>query len=76
MNREPIGHAGDQLKLLAANQVRRPIDGEGGTPQVHGIVQLQLHIVPIHPVDRCIDLQSVVEQFALEANFVVDEVVR
>ena len=76
LERQALGKAGDELDLEALDPVTRPVDGEGRVAQVHRIEQRQLNVLPLHVVGGHVDHEAMLEELALEADLVVDQLVR
>ena len=72
---EPFGDARDELNLEALDDEVRSVDIEGRVTEKQRAEQRQLLVLPLHVVRRHVEQQPVVEELALEADLVVDQVV-
>ncbi len=75
-----VGHQGQivgrlecELQLAALHPVGGARQPEGRVAIYRRVVDQRLHVLPVHLIDRGVDQQAMLEEFRLEADFVVEQ---
>jgi hypothetical protein len=75
LNRQAFHHLGNELQLAAVDSIVRAVGDEGQVAEtLLRIEELDNGVLPIFLVDGAVDLDAMVPELGLEAEFVVDQV--